>query len=235
MLKGYEFYTSSGRTDLDPPPVGQTVAYFRSRAPEQMLYPEPQEAESPFGVSFVPEKLQYDSSIKTAPGIAGLNWTSLRRDGPPVLLASDMVSGQVMALDLRDTQRSVRRLAQLDNPCHIEPCDLDGDGNVGLLVADLGSRSVTDNDRGRVVWLQQEGQTGEFEAVVLASGLGRVRGCAADRHLRHGQARRGCRRVRIVPHREDPAAQERRRARPASTLRTRGVGPAHRDDPRPRL
>ena len=30
--KGYQFYAISGRTDLDPPPMGQTAAYFRSLA-----------------------------------------------------------------------------------------------------------------------------------------------------------------------------------------------------------
>ncbi len=172
--KGYQFYAKSGRTDLDPPPMEQVVAYFRSRAPERLSYPEPKEADTLFRASFATEKLEYGSVIKTAPAIAGLSWTKLRAGGPPFLLSSDMMSGFVSALDLRDPKRRLRHLAQLNNPCHIEPCDLDGDGNIDLLVTDLGGFYAADLDRGRVVWLRQDGRSGEFEEVVLASGLGRV-------------------------------------------------------------
>jgi hypothetical protein len=79
----------------------------------------------------------------------------------------------VKALDLEDPQRKVRRLAQLDNPCHVEPCDLDKDGKTDLLVADLGSFLATDHDRGRAVWLRQT-EPAAFEPIVLAAGLGRV-------------------------------------------------------------
>ena len=85
-----------------------------------------------------------------------------------------MMSAFVSAPDLRDPKRRLRHLAQLNNPCHIEPCDLDGDGNIDLLVTDLGGFYAADLDRGRVVWLRQDGRSGEFEEVVLASGLGRV-------------------------------------------------------------
>ncbi len=172
--KGYQFYARSGRTDLDPPPMQQVVSYFRSRAPERLSYPEPKEADRPFGVSFVPEKLEYARGIKTEPAIAGLSWTKLRQGGPPLLVSSDMMTGLVSSLDLRDPKRTLRPLAHMNNPCHIEPCDLDGDGNIDLLVTDLGSLNAADLNRGRVVWLRQDGRSGEFEQVVLASGLGRV-------------------------------------------------------------
>jgi hypothetical protein len=172
--KGYQHYARSGRTDLDPPPMGLTVAYFRSLAPEHLTYPEPAVAATEFRVSFRTEPLQYEDTVRTPPAIAGLCWARLRADDSPVLLASDMRSGHVISLDLREPRRSARRLAQLSNPCHIEPCDLDGDGTIDLLVADLGSFKAVDHSRGRVVWLRHEAPTGEFKEVVLASGLGRV-------------------------------------------------------------
>lgn len=172
--KGYDFYAQSGRTDLDPPPIAQTVAYFRSRAPEQMVYPEPQEADTPLSVSFRTERLEWAPQIKTSPAIAGLCWQRLRAGEPIVLVASDMLSGVVGAIDFRDPQRTLRRLAQLEHPCHVEPCDLDGDGSTDLLVGDLGSGEAVDHHRGRVLWLRQDGGSGWFEPIVLASGLGRV-------------------------------------------------------------
>jgi hypothetical protein len=172
--KGYQHYARSGRTDLDPPPIGQTLAYYRFRAPERMVYPKSAEADTKLRVSFKTEPLRLEAAIRTEPAIAGLRWARLRAGERPVLVASDMLSGLVTAVDLGDPKRPVRTLARLDNPCHVEPCDLDGDGLTDLLVADLGSFKALDHHRGRVVWLRQEPGTGEFRPVVLASGLGRV-------------------------------------------------------------
>lgn len=199
--KAYRNYVDSGRTDLDPPAMGQAVEFYRSRAPEAVLYPEPTEADTPLRTSFQAERLDLDPDQQATAAIAGLCWTALGSNQSPVLLASDMFSGRVTALDLGNSvgcsvstvgarrevltehptclvpgspQRKTRLLAQLNNPCHLEPSDLDGDGAIDLVVADLGSYDVRDHDLGRVVWLRQDGRTGRFDEVVLASGLGRV-------------------------------------------------------------
>jgi hypothetical protein len=173
VRKGFEFYIRSGRKDLDPPTRAQTIAYFRSLAPAQLSYPVSPEAPSAFPVSFQTETLENEKIGGALPAVAGLCWTRLRPDASPVLLVSDMLSGDIAALDFRQPRR-LRCLAHLDNPCHMEPSDLDADGTLDLLVADLGSCSAEDHGRGRVVWLRQDPQTGEFEEVVLAAGLGRV-------------------------------------------------------------
>jgi hypothetical protein len=139
-----------------------------------MSYPEPKEAETPLGVSFEPERLELHPGATAYAAIAGLRFAKLRADESPVLIASDMVSGEVTALDPARLKSRPRLLARLNNPCHIEPCDLDGDGAIDLLVADLGSAGARDHDRGRAVWLRQDRQSGRFEEVVLAAGLGRV-------------------------------------------------------------
>lgn len=206
--KAYRKYEESGRVDLEAPPMGKVIEFFRSRAPEALSYPEPTEAATPFRAKFQPEKLDRDPDQQSAAAIAGLCWTPLGSgkngtsdsrsakesdagaangepsaanrsrkqgfDAPPVLLASDMLSGRVTAVDLGSSQRTSRLLAQLNHPCHIEPCDLDGDGAIDLLIADLGSYDVRDHDLGRVVWLRQDGGTGRFREIVLVSGLGRV-------------------------------------------------------------
>ncbi len=206
--KAYRKYEDSGRTDLDPPLLGQTIEFYRSRAPEVLSYPEPKEAERPFRAKFQPETFELDAEQTGPSAIAGLCWTSLgstnsaspsrvagkasdshrssgesntRTDSPdqqtegrPVLVASDMFSGRVVALDLASPRRPVRLLVQMNHPCHVEPCDLDGDGATDLLIADLGSYDVRDHDLGRVVWLRQDKQMGRFAEHVLASGLGRV-------------------------------------------------------------
>jgi hypothetical protein len=65
-------------------------------------------------------------------------------------------------------------LGRLNNPCHLEPCDLNDDGRTDLVVADLGSFVPDDHDRGRVVWLRAGRNPGTFEPIVLAEHLGRV-------------------------------------------------------------
>jgi hypothetical protein len=91
----------------------------------------------------------------------------------PVLVACEMREGYVARVDLQDRTQGIRALARLKYPCHVEPCDLDGNGRTDLLIADLGSYQATDHDRGRVVWLRRN-EEGGFDEVVLASGLGRV-------------------------------------------------------------
>ena len=174
VIQGYGFYVSSGRTDLKPPPVQATVAYFRSRAPAEIAVPQPEEAVQPFRASFTTERIDVDPSARVPPAIAGLRWVKLRADSPPVIVASDQATGEITSLEFDGPKRTVRRLAQLDSPCHVEPCDLDRDGSIDLLVADLGTFTALDQDRGKVVWLRQDARSGTFEKVVLASGLGRV-------------------------------------------------------------
>lgn len=174
VLKGYEFYARSGRNDLDPPPPWLAAAYFRSRAPERMRFPVPEEAEGELGVDFSVESLSLGREGRVVPSTSYLRWARLEPDAAPVLLVCDMRYGGLMSVDLRDPRRPTRLLARLNNPCHVEPCDLDGNGATDLLVADLGSRRAGDHERGRVIWLRPgRGESG-FETVVLASGLGRV-------------------------------------------------------------
>jgi len=171
---GYDYYARSRRTDLAPPPPSLAAAYFRSRAPVELTYPEFPSAGAAFPASFRPERLDLPADATLAPGIAFLCWRQLVAGEPPALVASDMISGQVTGLDLRTRDRKPRLLAQLNNPCCIEPCDLDQDGRIDLVVGDLGSYAAMDHDRGRVIWLRQQLFAGVYEEVVIASGLGRV-------------------------------------------------------------
>lgn len=174
VLRGYEFYARSGLTHLDPPPVDATVEYFRSRAPQELIFPVAAEATTPLRAKFTVEKRTSDRHATVAPAIAHLRWTRLKADEPPVLLACDMRDGNVMVVDPNQEAKPPTILARLNNPCHVEPCDLDGDGTTDLVVADLGSFVPDDHDRGRVIWLCRDDQQNTFDEIVVASGLGRV-------------------------------------------------------------
>ncbi len=59
------------------------------------------------------------------------------------------------------------RLATLLQPVHVEPCDLDGDGLIDLVVADIGEFNAEDSNLGRVVWLRRKPDSDKFEKIVL--------------------------------------------------------------------
>jgi hypothetical protein len=84
-----------------------------------------------------------------------------------------MQSGDVRALDPRLPRSASRLLGRVAHPAHAEPCDLDGDGRVDLVVADLGSFLPADHADGKVVWLRRTDGS-DWQPHVLQAGLGRV-------------------------------------------------------------
>ena len=174
VRRGYEYYARSGRNDLAPPLVKLTMAYYGSRAPETLVFREPEEAENELRAVFTTQQLALGPELQVPPAVAHLRWARLEPDGPPLLLVCDMRNGGIVAVDVCDRKSPPQLLARLNNPCRVEPCDLDDDQTVDLVVADLGSFYPYDHDLGRVVWLHRREKEGPFEPVVLASGLGRV-------------------------------------------------------------
>lgn len=174
VLRGYEFYARSGMTHLDPPPIHATVDYFRSRAPLEFVFPEAPESPTPLRAEFAIERWGCEQNAVTPSGLAHLRWARLQSDENPVLLACDMRSGNVMTVNPNRRTDSPMVLARLNNPCHVEPCDLDANGTIDLVVADLGSSVPYDHNLGRVVWLRSGEQSNAVEEIVIASGLGRV-------------------------------------------------------------
>lgn len=174
VLRGYQFYAKSGRNDLDVPPIRLAVSYFRQRAPRMPEFSIPADAPTALPVSFTVEKFAWSENESLLPAISHLRWGSLQAGVPPRLLACDMRSGRVATIDVRNAAERPRVLAQLNYPCQVEPCDLDGDGFLDLVVADLGSFTACDHDQGRVVWLRRLGTADAYESIVVASGLGRV-------------------------------------------------------------
>ena len=175
VLQGYEFYEESGRSDLVAPEQEELVSLFESRAPDRLLFPDLSDDGSRLW-SFQPRHERL-SGLSELPALAHLNMISLDGDQTPWLVYCDMQSGEIGALAAggEDRDGETRVLANLINPCHVEPCDLDNDGVLDLVVADLGSFVPADHDRGRVVWLRREsGARSQWKTTVLLRGLGRV-------------------------------------------------------------
>src|SRR5262249_30763857 len=89
------------------------------------------------------------------------------------VLACDMHAGLVMRLRPYAKEPAWEVLASHaenklapSNPAHTEVIDLDGEGILDVLVADLGSSPPTDRRCGRVVWLRGE-KNGKFTPITL--------------------------------------------------------------------
>lgn len=160
----YEYHAASGRTDLDPPPIAAVTRWYVERAPARLPPPALPVSPRALPVRFRVEPVAAPGAA-TAPGTADIRWLSLpagRR-----LVVCDMLRGEVVALDPRDTT-AVETLARIPHPCRVEPVP----GSTMLLVADLGSTDGRDHDRGRALRLVHD--AGAWRDETLVAGLGRV-------------------------------------------------------------
>ena len=172
--RGYRFFDKSGLA-LTPPKLGHVIRYYEERSPEDYPPATITPAAHPLSVEF--EKLSYPApAAAERPMISHLQAVRLSTPGSAdalTLLASDMQAGRILALNPRDSSPAWKELAKVPNPAHAEVVDLDGDGILDILVADLGSFPPTDRRCGSVVWLRGK-RDGTFEPVTLLANVGRV-------------------------------------------------------------
>ncbi|MGY1409909.1 FG-GAP repeat domain-containing protein [Luteimonas sp. A611] len=92
---------------------------------------------------------------------------------PTDLLVSDAGRREVLRLWHEDGQWRERALAELVAPAHAQVVDLDGDGLLDIVVAELGEMAPSGNAVGKVVVLLGD-PSGTFVRRTLVEGLGRV-------------------------------------------------------------
>jgi hypothetical protein len=159
---------------LKPPPIDEVVTFFRSQAPEELTLPAFAEEKQPTTVAFDTLSLVFPLT-SSFPAVSDVHWRS-SADGSGGLYFCDMAAGNVHALSFADsaTQSRAKLVGETQHPAHVEPCDLDGDGDLDFLVAELGSFLPQDHDQGKVVWMRRSSSSSTYETFVLAEGLGRV-------------------------------------------------------------
>lgn len=177
--RGFSFYDKSGLA-LSPPKLSDVIHYYEERAPEELPASRIVPAAKPLGVQF--EQLTYPPPAGPRPMISNVSAVRLPQGvtdaaaiarEPITLLACDMKGGRVMTLRPTDASPSWKVIAKVPNPAHAEVIDLDGDGILDILVADLGSYTPTDRRCGSVVWLRGR-KDGTFEPLTLLANVGRV-------------------------------------------------------------
>ena len=153
-------------------PLERTVAYFEGAAPEEIDAQPWTDSPEPGAARFLSKPIG-EAAGDVPPGIANVRLLMLDDGGPPILVACDMLTGWVSWGRPDDSAATLERLAHLSHPGHVEAVDLDQDGQIDLLVAELGSATPTDDRVGGVVWLRRIGHR-KFETVRLLSDAGRV-------------------------------------------------------------
>ena len=181
IQRGFGLYFESRRTDLEVPRIVDVVRYYRERAPESLdiPLPPPAAATSPMTWRRADGEL---GEKQLLPATSNLLWLPADAKRPARLLSGDMRLGDVRSVTLSSqTITDQRLLAKFAHIAHLEPADLDGDGQQDLLVSELGSFEPADQTGGKLIWLRGNSTSDDYQAHEIATGLGRVAdGRAAD-------------------------------------------------------
>ncbi len=172
VRRGFEFYRASDRR-LDPPPEREVIAYYEAGAPERLpILPRTPDGPGP-SRSFVRREIAGPHPDRST-AISHVAIVRLTGRDRADLLACDMASGELLIRTADGPDEPAIVLASdLGHPAHAEVVDLDRDGFLDLLVADLGVPIPSDDRLGRVLWLKGRAD-GSYETRILASRLGRV-------------------------------------------------------------
>jgi hypothetical protein len=169
--RGFVFFSESS-LPLKAPPINDVIAYYESRAPDELPPAQFTRATKPYAVEF--ERIPLAGPPHAdPPAVSNVNLVHLYDDKKLDLLACDMRRGLVMVMKPYEADPHWEILAHVPNPAHAEVVDLDGDGIKDILVANLGSFSPTDLRCGSVVWLRGN-KDGSFTPFTLLKDVGRV-------------------------------------------------------------
>jgi hypothetical protein len=157
---------------LPRPPFEPVLKYFEDRAPLELPPARFEQASGPPPVSFHRTGFR-GPPHRELPAVANVSLVHLYDKERLDVLACDMRQGRVMALSPYAEAPAWKVLAEVSHPAHTEVVDLDGDGVLDVLVADLGSYLPTNGRKGAVVWLRG-GRDGSFTPVTLLKDVGRV-------------------------------------------------------------
>lgn len=152
----------------------EVTAFFEMLAPQELDTP-------PWGPPAGEAKLGFERRAlvgvppgENLPGTGNVRLVELFPDiAGAELVVCDMLSGWVSWMNPRNPRMALQGIARLAAPDHAEAVDLDKDGRMDLIVAELGQVMPSDKKLGGVVWLRQV-ENRRFEPVRIAANLGRV-------------------------------------------------------------
>ncbi len=163
---------------VPPPPrdaLQDILHFYYTFGPENLpkLPPDPDPAESP--LQFAPSVLGDAMSANFAqrPVIGNVLITDLDKDNHPDVVVCDMGGSAVTWIHQTNGLWREETLAKVPFPGHAQVVDTRGDGNLDIVVASLGVMFPSDDLKGSVVLLENDGKM-HFTPRTLISGLCRV-------------------------------------------------------------
>ncbi len=176
VLQGFEFHRVSGVQRPNVPSVEDTTNFFVYQAPETLEMPRSIVGNPVARVNFQGKRIRKpasNSAMAQPPCVSQIKWIDLSGNGTKSLVYCDLGTGSLYQFQ-PSVDDAPRLLAVLYQPTSLDPIDLDKDGNLDLVVADLGEFLAADSELGRVVWLRKRSDREGYDEVTLKDGLGRV-------------------------------------------------------------
>lgn len=175
IIQGFDLYRQSGRRDLAVPDEPDVQRFFKLQAPETLGMPVPETLNYPAAPETHVKRDVFRQRVRAA-GVTNVNWIDLGLESTPgkALVYCDVGTGSINAYWPDKPDVEIKRLATLLQPVHIESCDLNQDGLLDLLVADIGEFNADDSDLGRVVWLERQQGSDTYKTHILVDELSRT-------------------------------------------------------------
>jgi len=159
-------------------PFGEYLARTLSRMGNKSAHDIPSFSQKPLSgpkIDFLKKIPLGDPFRDTKPWITNLAIVDLDKDGLKDVVACDAKLNQVCWIRQgpAGTYTETKIGSQVRSPAHVTPCDIDGDGDLDLLIASMGMIFPNNDKIGSVVALENIGG-GQFKNRVLAENIARV-------------------------------------------------------------
>ena len=169
LMSSFSGFGSNVRWKVYPEAV---VDWFEARAPEKLELPKLEQERAPGKLRMTRRGIPSPTAT-AVPCVSHIRLVDVVGDPRPELLVCDMRNGTILMARTDRPDWALEPIGEVPNPAHVEAVDLDADGRMDLVVANLGSLVAMDHKLGSVEWLRQK-EDGGFERVTLAEDLGRV-------------------------------------------------------------
>lgn len=192
VKQGFRLYAKSGRVNLVLPDFEATVAYFQKDAPDALAFTQPNSRpDTRFEIQRI--ALESDSPIVTISHLlvhprAGETSPfsfSFADIGSGVLLSASVPGSgsepSASSTAMRVDRLVVETLGKTSHPAHIEEVDMDQDGILDFIVADLGTMNPSDQKQASL-WYFRGRDDGGYDRNVLKLGLSRLSSVRALDH-----------------------------------------------------
>ena len=171
--RGIQFAVGAGREVSSLPPRNAMVRYFQDRAPDVRGKPERTPAADKNPLRFRPQVI----GTAEGPGLPGVTNVLFGRapnpQGPLDCFICDTRAKKIFRWT-REHPKQLLPLGMARDPGHVEIVDLDKDGHLDLLVAELGEFLPTNKLCGSISWYRYDPESKQYKMHLLATVLGRV-------------------------------------------------------------